>query len=107
MERSEKSSLVKYDTIQGERDFRVVERPVGECVRLLNVEDASIFEDIRAVRDACKEILGDEELSTTPSVPGSDSTEEILGEKLSTTPSVRGHHEREMCLANEESDEFS
>ena len=76
----------KYDTIQGERDFRVVERPVGECVRLLNVEDASIFEDTRAVRDACKEILGDEELSTTPS--------------------VRGRHEREMGLANEESDEI-
>ena len=55
-------------------------------MKLLHVEDTSIFEDIRAVRDACKDILGDEELSTTPS--------------------VRGRHEREMCLANEESDEI-
>ena len=29
-------------------------------MKLLNVEDTSIFEDIRAVRDACKEILDDE-----------------------------------------------
>ena len=48
----------KYDTEQGERKFRLVERPIRECVRLLNLEDTTIFEDIEAVRNASKEILG-------------------------------------------------
>ena len=99
----------------------------------------SIFEDIRAVRDACKEILGDEELSTTPSVPGSDSTEANLVNAVACNAIFSELHyginavnigsicedpesdyyvenscfnceiglqEREMGLANEESDEF-
>ena len=48
----------KYDTEQGERKFRLVERPIRECVRLLNLEDTTIFEDIEAVRNASREILG-------------------------------------------------
>ena len=48
----------KYDTEQGERTFRVVERPVRECVKLLNIEDTTLFEDIEAVREASKDILG-------------------------------------------------
>ena len=38
--------------------FRVVERPVRECVKLLNLEDTTLFDDIRAVREASREILG-------------------------------------------------
>ena len=48
----------KCDTEQGERLFQVVERPVLECVRLLNGEDTTILDDIKAVRDASKVVLG-------------------------------------------------
>ena len=48
----------RYDTEQGERKFSVVERPVRECVKLFNIEDTGLFEDITAVRDASRKILG-------------------------------------------------
>ena len=47
----------KYDTEQGERLFRTVERPVRECVKLYNIEDTSLFEDIARVREISKKIL--------------------------------------------------
>ena len=55
----------KYESEPGKRDFRLVERPVRECVKLFNIEDTTIFEDIRSVRDFCKVLLGGEPLSTT------------------------------------------
>ena len=48
----------KFDTEQGERTFRIVERPIRECVKLLDLEETTLFEDIEAVRVASKEILG-------------------------------------------------
>ena len=48
----------KYDTEQGERIFKVVERPVRECVKLFNIEDTTLFQDIEAVREMSKNILG-------------------------------------------------
>ena len=48
----------KYESEPGKRDFRLVERPVRECVKLFNIEDTTIFEDIRSVRDFCKDLLG-------------------------------------------------
>ena len=48
----------KYDTNKGERLFRLVERPVRECVKLLNIEDTTLLEEIEVVRNASKEILG-------------------------------------------------
>ena len=48
----------KYDTEQGDRMFRVVERPVRECVKLFNVEDTTLFQDIAEVRDLCSKVLG-------------------------------------------------
>ena len=53
----------KYSTEDGERDFRSVERPVRDCVKLCNIEDTSIFEDIQQVREACKVILEEDEES--------------------------------------------
>ena len=49
----------KFDTEQGSREFRVVERPVRECVKLINLEDTTLFDDIKAVRKACQEVLGE------------------------------------------------
>ena len=48
----------KYDSEQGERIFRLVERPIRECVKLMNVEDSTLFDDIKMVRDASEAILG-------------------------------------------------
>lgn len=48
----------KYDTEQGERSFRLVERPIRECVKLVNLEDTTLYEDIEMVRNASKKILG-------------------------------------------------
>ena len=58
----------KFDTEQGTRDFRVVERPVRQCVKLWDVEETTLFDDIRAVRDACRVILGDDELLRSPTL---------------------------------------
>ena len=41
----------KYDTEQGEREFKVVERPVRECVKLHNLEDTTLFDDIKESYD--------------------------------------------------------
>ena len=61
----------KYSSEEGEKTFRVVERPVRECVKLLNIDDTTIFEDIERVREECKRILGEEELSVTSAVSSS------------------------------------
>jgi len=37
--------------------FRTVERPVRECVKLVNIEDTTLFEDIAKVRESSKKIL--------------------------------------------------
>ena len=56
----------KFDTEQGTREFRTVERPARECVKLWNLEDTTIFDDIREVRDASQTILhGDGSLQST------------------------------------------
>ena len=47
----------KFDSEQGSRQFRVVERPVRECVKLLSLDDTTLLEDIQLVRDASKSIL--------------------------------------------------
>ena len=37
--------------------FRTVERPIRECVKLFNLEDTTIFEDIAEVRATSQKIL--------------------------------------------------
>ena len=41
----------KYDTEQGDRQFRLVERPVRECIKLFNLEDTTLFDEIERVRE--------------------------------------------------------
>ena len=48
----------KFDTEGGQREFRSVERSVRDCVKLWNIEDTTIFEDIEQVRKASSEVLG-------------------------------------------------
>ena len=53
----------KYDTENGSREFRVVERPARECVKIWNVEDTTLLDDIRAVREASQKILGNNQVT--------------------------------------------
>ena len=41
----------KFDTIAGERIFQIVERPVREVVKLMHIDDTSIFYDIKDVHN--------------------------------------------------------
>ena len=61
----------KYDTEDGRRDFRLVERPVRQCVKLWNIEDTTILEDIARVRQASADILGEDFSTTTTSTQSS------------------------------------
>ena len=65
----------KFDTEQGSREFRVVERPVRECVKLMNLEDTTLFDDIKTVREACQDVLGDQSMGQVQdgAVAGSSS----------------------------------
>ena len=47
----------KFDSEQGVREFRVVQRPVREVVKLWNLEETTLFDDIREVRAASKAII--------------------------------------------------
>ena len=48
----------RFNTEDGVREFKVVERPVRECVRLMNIEDTTLMEDIKSVREASQAVLG-------------------------------------------------
>ena len=56
----------KFDTEQGNRHFKTVERPVREVVKLMNLDDTTLLEDIKAVREASKIVL--EDMDTLPQV---------------------------------------
>ena len=50
------------DKLEG--DINVVERPARECVKLFNIEDTSLLDDIKAVRDAAEQILDEKQVVT-------------------------------------------
>ena len=52
----------KYDTENGERKFSIVERPVREIIKLFNIEDTSLLEDIAAAQKMALEILDSEKI---------------------------------------------
>ena len=87
------SESYKYDTEHGERKFSIVERPVREIVRLFNIEDTSLLEDIAAARKLAVEILDSNNIvprdmfdsisvyNYNPSQNGSDFIQSVLDEK--------------------------
>ena len=44
----------KHDTESGKKEFRIVERPVRQMIKLMNIEDTTLIEDIRKVHDSAK-----------------------------------------------------
>ena len=49
----------KHDTEDGSRKMTIVERPVRQVVKLGDIEDTSLLDDITAVRNAAKKIIDD------------------------------------------------
>ena len=47
----------KHDTEQGKQDFRVMERSVRQCIRLFNIKDTSLLDDISEVWKAVGKFL--------------------------------------------------
>ena len=54
----------KHDTTTGERKYQEVERPVREIVKLFNIEDTTLLEDIKKVQDAAKQTLNSSKIVT-------------------------------------------
>ena len=47
----------KYDTEEGVRKFSVVTRPIREVVRIMNIDDTTLLDDIRSVQKEAKRIF--------------------------------------------------
>ena len=64
----------KYDTENGERKFKIVERPVREIVKLQHIDETSIIEDIKNVQVEARKlfdshkIVTEDELIDVPSI---------------------------------------
>ena len=69
----------KYNTEGGEKVFKTVERPVREIVKLLNIDDTCLLDDIRSVQNHARKLFDTQKLVTSdeirdiPSVPDHDA----------------------------------
>ena len=52
----------KHDTENGERKFRIVERPVRQTVKLMNIDETSLIDDIRKVHESASKRFDDQKL---------------------------------------------
>lgn len=50
----------------GRENMNVIERPVRECIKLFNIEDTSLIDDIEAVRKASAKILDNQRVMSEP-----------------------------------------
>ena len=66
----------KHDTDDGSRKLSIVDRPVRQVVKLCDIEDSSLLDDITAVRNAAKKIIDDRNV-----VPQCEIDEVIIPEK--------------------------
>merc|ERR1711909_120565 len=58
----------KHDTEDGSRKLSIVDRPVRQVVKLCDIEDSSLLDDITAVRNAAKKIIDDRKVITQEEV---------------------------------------
>merc|ERR1711942_526835 len=54
----------KHDTEDGSRKMSIVDRPVRQVVKLCDIEDTSLLDDIAAVRNAAKRIIDNRKVVT-------------------------------------------
>merc|ERR1719347_132242 len=66
----------KHDTEDGSRKLSIVDRPVRQVVKLCDIEDSSLLDDITAVRKAAKKIIDARKV-----VPQSEIDDVITQEK--------------------------
>ena len=52
----------KQTNDDGEGEINVIERPARECVKLFNIEDSTLLDDMKAVREASKKILDEKNI---------------------------------------------
>ena len=71
----------KHDTEDGSRKMSIVDRPVRQVVKLCNIEDTSLLDDIAAVRNAAKKIINDRKVKENISIKDSG------GNNIDTAPS--------------------
>ena len=84
----------KHDTEDGSRKMTIVDRPVRQVVKLCDIEDSSLLDDIAAVRNAAEKIIDKRRI-----VPESELKEEIINiegsgdDDIDIVPSADDIHE--------------
>ena len=58
----------KYDSENGERVFKTVERPVRQIVKLMEVNDTSLLDDIKNVQQEAKKLFDSHKLVTADEI---------------------------------------
>ena len=58
----------KYKLEKGERIFKTVERPVREIVKLLNIDDTSLLDDIKSVQNHARKLFDTQKIVSTDEV---------------------------------------
>ena len=58
----------KYKLEKGERIFKTVERPVREIVKLLNIDDTSLLDDIKSVQNHARKLFDTQKLVSTDEI---------------------------------------
>ena len=79
----------KHDTEDGERKFSIVERPARECIKLMNIEDTSLLDDIRAAQKFLKKLLDEEQIvpqSLLDDLPANPDTDVFDDDSKNLTP---------------------
>ena len=72
----------KHDTEDGSRKMSIVDRPVRQVVKLCNIDDTSLLDDIAAVRKAAKKIIDDRKVVTQKEIQEIITIEEKSIDKI-------------------------
>ena len=72
----------KHDTEDGSRKLSIVDRPVRQVVKLCNIDDTSLLDDIAAVRKAAKKIIDDRKVVTQKEIQEIITIEEKSIDKI-------------------------
>ena len=83
----------KHDTEDGSRKMTIVDRPVRQVVKLCDIEDSSLLDDITAVRNAARKIIDERRIVPENEFKEADKTEVITIESsgeddIDTVPST-------------------
>ena len=77
----------KHDTEDGSRKMSIVDRPIRQVVKLCDIEDTSLLDDITAVRNAAKKIIDDRKVITQEEVQEIITIKDSGGDDIDTAPS--------------------